>query len=213
MVLPLMPPNVGTIENLPPEVRSLLGKAKYFVIGLWVFGGIFFIFNPISALSTLCLAIFGTFLLSEDPALANCYSCLRESLIGQCCGNGGLQMLAPFLLLSAINSLVDGVEVVQLLSMYGFQVLQAPAVDLLLGIWICELGSTIISWKVMKAILPTIAPPDNYQQLPGGMPGGFPGRMPPAGPGGSSPRRGPAAGGDPGRDFKPFSGQGHRLGG
>ena len=39
---------------------------KYCVFGLWTFSCIMFLFAPLSVLSGLCLAIFGTYLLAEE---------------------------------------------------------------------------------------------------------------------------------------------------
>eukprot|EP00930_Biecheleria_cincta_P008575 TRINITY_DN110057_c0_g1_i1.p1 TRINITY_DN110057_c0_g1~~TRINITY_DN110057_c0_g1_i1.p1 ORF type:complete len:193 (-),score=16.60 TRINITY_DN110057_c0_g1_i1:241-819(-) len=192
MVLPMVT-NVGSISSLPPDVQALLAFSKYFVFGLWIFGLLFALFSPVSALSTMCLAIFGTYLLSEDPQMVNCYAVIRSTVIGQCCGHGGLQMLMPFLLLSAINTLMDSLQLVQVFTVYGVGAFKFIPVDLLLGIWVCEFASTAICWRVLKTIMPN--PADGYQQLPGG----------PVQTGSSATQ--PAAG------FQPFCGQGHRLGG
>ncbi|CAE8634972.1 unnamed protein product [Polarella glacialis] len=172
MVVPMGMPMSGGLASLPDEARSLLQKTKYFVMGMWFFGLLFAIYSPISALSTLCLAIFGTYLLMEDPQMSNCYAIIRRSLVGQCCGTGGMQMLMPFLLLSAINTLVDSMQLIQLFSVYGVATFKFVPIDLLIGIWVCELGSTVLCYRVMKLVLPTMQGPlDAYQQLPNGPPG------------------------------------------
>jgi len=215
MVIPL-PANSDSIQSLPEDARRLLGFTKYFVMGLWVFSFIFGIFTPLSALSTWCLAIFGTYLLSEDPQMSQCYEIIRNSSLGACCGTGGLRMLMPFFLLGFVNSLVDSASLIQIFSTYGWQTFKVIPVDALLGIWICEMACTLISWRVLKTILP-LGPLEGYQELSGGP---SQGPMPPraasegtgsrplggAGPGGlSSGRR-------PNTDFKPFQGTGHKLG-
>lgn len=209
MVVPLLTTG-GSITELPEEVRALLVRVKYCVFGLWFFGALFALFQPINALTTLFLAIFGTFLLSEDPQMAACYSCLRESPIGPCCGSGGLPMLTPFLLFSAVNATVDLLALVQVFNAFGSKVFQYPQVDLLLCIWVCELCSAVLCWRVFKAVMPPMGAPEGYQQLPAAVSGG-----PPSGPrtlsgpsgGGAAPGRPPA------QNFQPFSGQGHRLNG
>ncbi|CAE6966827.1 unnamed protein product, partial [Symbiodinium sp. KB8] len=152
MVLPL--PSTDSITSLPDDARRLLGHTKYFVMGLWGFGTVFAIFTPLSALSTWCLAIFGTYLLAEDAQMRPCYDLIRNSALGICCGTGGLRMLMPFFLLGFINSLVDGASLVQIFSTYGWHTFKLVPVDALLGIFVCELICTLITWRVLKTILP-----------------------------------------------------------
>eukprot|EP00747_Dinoflagellata_sp_TGD_P167580 gnl/TRDRNA2_/TRDRNA2_192220_c0_seq1.p1 gnl/TRDRNA2_/TRDRNA2_192220_c0~~gnl/TRDRNA2_/TRDRNA2_192220_c0_seq1.p1 ORF type:complete len:223 (+),score=24.04 gnl/TRDRNA2_/TRDRNA2_192220_c0_seq1:80-748(+) len=220
MVIPLgSPGSQVSIESLPDEAKSLLVGVKWCVIGLWVFGLVlFFVYDSFDALSALCLAIFGTFLLSEDPHLATCYNSLRQSVIGQCCGNPGTPMLAPFLVFSFVNSVVDGLEITQAFTHYGKQTMTHPLVWLKIGISVCEVASTALSYRVLKIVAPTLAEAEDYrdyQRLPEG-PSGMTGLGPGRGLGGLvAPRqqRVPGAGpvGAGGQSFVPFSGQGHKL--
>lgn len=201
MVIPMMSP-AGSIDELPDEVRPVLVKVKYCVVGLWVFGLLFFFFEPIGSMSTICLAVFGTFLLSEDPQMARCYGFLREGL-GQCCGNGGLSMLTPFLVFSLVNSVVDGLQLAQLFSYIGREMLCLPPVDILICIWVCEFASAVFSWRVLKAVLPPMPEPGNgYQPLPGRLQS-----APPSATGSRGDSQANRGG------FQPFSGEGHRLAG
>eukprot|EP00931_Biecheleriopsis_adriatica_P118144 TRINITY_DN93600_c0_g1_i1.p1 TRINITY_DN93600_c0_g1~~TRINITY_DN93600_c0_g1_i1.p1 ORF type:complete len:214 (+),score=40.23 TRINITY_DN93600_c0_g1_i1:56-697(+) len=212
MVIPMANPGVN-FASLPEDAQRMLAMLKYPVIGLWFFGFLFALFSPFSALSTMALAIFGTYTLSEDAQMAQCYAIIRRSAIGQCCGTGGLQMLMPFVVLSGLNSVVDSMQLLQVFSQFGWASFKFPAVDMLIGIWACETTSTVLSWRVLKAVLPNLAPLDGYQGLPGepngagGQPLGGPG---PGGLGRPAPS-GPRTGGND-AGFKPFQGQGHRLG-
>ncbi|CAJ1383246.1 unnamed protein product [Effrenium voratum] len=204
MVIPL--PANESITALPDEARRLLASTKYFVFGLWAFSIVLGIFSPLSAISTWCLAIFGTYLLHEDPQMSSCYDAIRSSAIGQCCGTGGLRMLMPFFLLGSINSMVDAASLIQFFSTYGWKTFEMIPVDALLGIFLCELSCSIISYRVLKLVLPTGPLADGYQELANGpAQAGRPGRpLGGAGPGGVVPQQ-PA--------WKPFQGTGHKLGG
>merc|ERR1740129_2093519 len=118
----------------------------YCVFAFWVLSAAQFIVQPIAALSTVLLAIFGTYLLQEDPQLAKCYEALRQSVLGQCCGSGGLAMLLPFLAFSSMSSLLDGVQLLQLFAVAGTAALAFPAVDVLLLIFAIESLSTVLSY-------------------------------------------------------------------
>mmetsp|Transcript_95475 Transcript_95475/g.275671 ORF Transcript_95475/g.275671 Transcript_95475/m.275671 type:complete len:215 (+) Transcript_95475:75-719(+) len=214
-MIPIMSPMSGSILTLPEEVRRKLTSIKWCVFGLWFFGGLFFIIQPFSALSTIALAIFGTFFLSEDPQLANCYTFLRESVVGPCCGNGGMAMLTPFLFFSVFNSLLDGLQLVQIFSRFGQTALTIWPVYILVGIWVCETSAALLSWKVLKAVAPSWPEPaggSGYQPLPAGGPGMGVGGQPLGGRP-RPPRQIGMPSSSGGGEFQPFAGQGHRLGG
>ncbi|CAL1151809.1 unnamed protein product [Cladocopium goreaui] len=152
MVIPL--PANESINALPDEGRPLLVVIKWCVIGLWIFSFVLALFAPLSVLSSLGLAFFGTYLLAEDPQMSTCYQRIRETALGQCCGTGGLRMLMPFFLLGAINSFVDGLALIQMFSSYGWKTFNFIPVDVLLCIFLCEFTSSLASWRIIKMVLP-----------------------------------------------------------
>eukprot|EP00429_Kryptoperidinium_foliaceum_P073129 CAMPEP_0176222126 /NCGR_PEP_ID=MMETSP0121_2-20121125/20073_1 /TAXON_ID=160619 /ORGANISM="Kryptoperidinium foliaceum, Strain CCMP 1326" /LENGTH=198 /DNA_ID=CAMNT_0017561329 /DNA_START=27 /DNA_END=623 /DNA_ORIENTATION=- len=165
-----MSPSASSITTLPEDVRQTLVHIKWCVFGLWSFGAVYFVLQPLSALSTLVLAIFGTFLLHEDPQMTPCYNSLRE-MVGQCCGNGGMTMLAPFVVFSVVNAVLDGFQLAQLFYLFGGRMFTSPIVDILVGIWVFETAAAVLSWRVLKAVAPTLPEPGgDYQRLGGGAP-------------------------------------------
>eukprot|EP00434_Breviolum_minutum_P015030 symbB.v1.2.013255.t1/scaffold879.1/size325971/2 len=119
------------------------------------------------------------------------------------------RMLMPFFLLGAINSVVDGAALLQMFTTYGWNTFAFVPVDILLCIFLCELISSIASWRIIKMVLPMGQFENGYQELPGG-----------PGVAGARPLGGPGPGGvsnpNPGTrsaDFRPFQGTGHKLGG
>lgn len=206
MVIPL--PANESINALPDEGRPLLVVIKWCVIGLWIFSFVLALFAPLSVLSSLGLAFFGTYLLAEDPQMSTCYQRIRETALGQCCGTGGLRMLMPFFLLGAINSFVDGLALIQMFSTYGWKTFSFIPVDVLLCIFLCEFTSSLASWRIIKMVLPVSQFENGYQEQPGA-PGSLARPLGGPGPGGvSNPSVSVRA-----ADFKPFQGTGHKLGG
>ncbi|CAJ1359191.1 unnamed protein product, partial [Effrenium voratum] len=110
-----------------------------------------------------------------------------------------MRMLMPFFLLGSINSMVDAASLIQFFSTYGWKTFEMIPVDALLGIFLCELSCSIISYRVLKLVLPTGPLADGYQELANGpAQAGRPGRpLGGAGPGGVVPQQ-PA--------WKPFQG-------
>lgn len=220
MVIPMPITQQGSILTLSDELRSKLNIVKYCVFLLWGLGVLQFFLQPISAFSTVILAIFGTFLLGEDPQMAKCFNILRDSVLGQCCGSGALAMLLPYMIFSSLNSVLDGMQLLELFTVGGLKVLTYPVVDVLFGIWVCELVSAVLSYQVFKATMPEMPDggggmqgvpargPAGYQPLAGGptMGSGWPG---------GAPRGQPTAPSRPAQpqNFQVFSGQGNRLGG
>lgn len=215
MVIPMV--GFGSLESLPENVRSTLSKAKYPVYGLWVFGLLqFFLVNPVQAMSAIVLALFGTFLLNEDPQMVSCYRFLRDRVMGErvartCCGNGGLPMLMPFFILSFSNAIVDFFTLARVVTVLGNQLKQptnALVFGILLGVWLSETASAALTFGALKAVLAEQGGASlGYQALPGGPAS--------AGPvlGGRGPVAPPGGGRQAGPDFVPFAGEGHRLGG
>lgn len=225
MVIPLPGgPGARSINSLPDEARPLLRWLKFFVIGQWVFGGLFFFCRPVQAATTLMLATFGTFLLSEDPHLAGCHRCLKQSPIGQCCTQDGLAVIMPFLVFSGVNGLMDSVMVISIISRDGaaaFGVCRA----VLCGVAISEVGAAVLAGKVLNYVFPATPGSDfgyvplrDGPPLPPGQAQGFaaaPGAPPPGAAG--APRAppgatGPAARGPVHDDIRPFTGPGFKLG-
>lgn len=225
MVIPLPGgPGGHSINSLPDEARALLRWLKFFVIGQWIFGGLFFFHNPVQAATTLMLATFGTFLLSEDPHLAGCHRFLKQSLVGQCCTQDGLAVIMPFLVFSGVNGLMDTVMVISIFARDGVAALGVFHVDALCGVAISEVGAAVLAGKVLNYVLPTTSPGElSYSPLAGGplqpplqargmaassgAPAGAAG-APRAPPGAT----GPAARGIVPEDIQPFAGTGYKLG-
>jgi len=240
MVVPMpMSQAGGSINQLSPELREKLNTVKYTVLALWVLGVLRTILNPMSGLSTLILAILGTFLMSEDPQLANCYAMLRDSFLGQCCGSGGLAMLMPFLVFDGVSAVMDFMQVLTFVTFGGMQILLNPLVLLTFLVLVAETVGTVCTYQVFKETMPSPsqgqqsgAPPGYRPLSGGGQPtGGAPGQGGGGGgmgsffggagaPSGGGPGRpaggsGPSAvqGPAPPQSFQMFSGQGNRLGG
>jgi len=232
----------GSIEDLPDSVKCTLPYLKICVMGLWVFGLAYVPLNPLGALMTIWLAILGTFFFADDPQMKRCYDCLMSTAVGQCCGQcnqRGLPGIVIFFMLSAINSFFDGVQLCQLTAELVDDRRRAALVGqnmpilfisviVKAGIFVCELFAAIFTCQILKTIRP--AEDGMYQQLAGDRPpGGQFGMFGGGGGGAHAPRPGgmfsgrdagdipppsapPATRPARSHDFRPFAGEGHRLG-
>lgn len=227
MVIPIGAPltlGIGSTGDLDENSRRSLARVKYCVLGLWA-GGLMRLLlgDPISAISTLLDASFGSFLLAEDPHLMCCYRILRDSLVGQCCGVPGIPMLPPFILFSAVNCIFDALLVSKDFSKHGLRArgVTNPLVDVTIAVLICETLATIFAWSALKSIAATATLSDEaYYALSRGDPPRQVAMQGLLGPGARGQQRWPAEPEERGPRSQlgpqagaPFSGQGFRLGG
>lgn len=191
-----------------PEVQGHLAKAKWLVVGLWLGGFVELVINPMAALNTVLLSIFGTYLFKDDLHLGACYRFLERTPVKMCCQNQQtLQLLLPFCVLSAMNSFFDLFTIADGFSRLGF----APALhnvpfDIVLWVFLCETAASYFSLKALGILLPQ-QPTQLQQPLLGS--GGYPAqnRMGGSAQGGGGPALGGAA-----PSFAAFQGQGRKLG-
>eukprot|EP00929_Paragymnodinium_shiwhaense_P062068 TRINITY_DN30993_c0_g2_i4.p1 TRINITY_DN30993_c0_g2~~TRINITY_DN30993_c0_g2_i4.p1 ORF type:complete len:239 (+),score=30.23 TRINITY_DN30993_c0_g2_i4:154-870(+) len=167
---------LASMASLPSRARLMLVGVKCCVIALWILGVAMLAVSGFDAIFTLCLAIVGTSLLSRDPHLEGCYSCLRESAFGQCFASNGLACLVPFLWLAAVNSFVDFLLLMRVaqavfapMNKQDAELKRNPIVMLHLVIFVVEVVAMALSWRVLRELLINnmglVGLPDGHERL------------------------------------------------
>jgi len=156
-----------SLENQSTTVKQLMTCMKLCVLGMWVFAFIRVLLNALGALTAIVVAIVGTFLLAEDPHCAPLYLRLRVSVMGACCGDGGLRMLLPFLLLSTISGLLDALTLHADCHILGYQkALSQPLDKCVLGTVICDAVSAVLCVATRWCLDPSNLNEGYYQEMP-----------------------------------------------
>jgi hypothetical protein len=233
-MIPVTTVPLGTVEELPDHAKRLLPYMKVCIIVLYIVCILYFLIVPIDPMTAMINsfpALLGTFLLHEDRHLRPAYECLKNTALGAyCCRSPGLTNLAPFFLISSVNSIVIVFEMIPAFQKFGWTAFAYPMFPVLIAIAAVQLTLAVLGWQLLKACLPPGGGMlDGYQQLgdglgaqdqaPMGMLGGNRGPFGSSGLGSAAPApggpssSGASRGAARGASFQPFQGQGHKLGG
>ncbi len=134
MVIPL--PNPPMPDGpLPEECQPNLLRLKYSILAMIFFafgravcsialGAGAVSFDVIALLNMFLSIVMGTSLLKDDQRLRGFYKCLAETICQVCAdsGQGGMQCLIPFMIMTLVNVLLDCIQRVAFLQImpYGF---------------------------------------------------------------------------------------------
>jgi len=171
-------------------------------------------------------AFIGTYLYHDDPIFVGLYRHFQQACI--CCGQGGMQFLLPYALLTFINSAIDSIQLLRIFSTFGMPILffkygfvPSFLVWLEVLIWVAETSGCILTGIVLKNALGSGGSfGDDYFSMSGGQGSGggsmfAPSRDPDShSDAASRPATTMSQGQGQGRSqgFTAFSGQGHTLG-
>ena len=122
MVIPL--PNPPMPDGpLPEECQPNLLRLKYSILAMIFFafgravcaialGAGAVSFDFIALLNIFLSIVMGTFLLKDDQHLRGFYKCLAETICQVCAdsGQGGMQCLIPFMIMTLVNVLFDFIQ-------------------------------------------------------------------------------------------------------
>lgn len=135
MVIPL--PSVPMPDGpLPEECQPNVLRLKYSIIAMIFFacgravcaialGAVSFDFFAL--LNIFLSIVMGTFLLKDDQHLRSFYKCLAETICQICAdsGQGGMQCLIPFMLMTLLNVLMDFIQRMAFLSIMPYGIFLA----------------------------------------------------------------------------------------
>lgn len=181
MVIPVVSHFQGSVRDLPEEAHHLLPCLKVCILILWILGLATLLTRDILfSITTLAPAIVGTFLFHEDVHLSFCYERLRHSFVGvYCCANTGLANLAPFFVVSTVNTMFLGFNLtILLLESRVSQFVDVLFVDVVqvlkLFAFVIQFISSILSYRMLKMVPlgDNFGDPfqgDVYEALPGHM--------------------------------------------
>jgi len=152
-----MIPLGGMLIMGPPTQRmqKRLSYVKWCVIATYACAvGRFVANDPFGALNDVFGALFGTFLLKEDPVLQGCYRCLHESPLGAM-SEGGMACLLPYTFMAGLNGLFSSVRVYTIMNKFGTLLPCAHKLVCLLPLWLvlssaAQLFAVWLCWKVYK---------------------------------------------------------------
>mmetsp|Transcript_68875 Transcript_68875/g.193204 ORF Transcript_68875/g.193204 Transcript_68875/m.193204 type:complete len:209 (+) Transcript_68875:2-628(+) len=208
MVIPMGAPGVQLPDTPPQDAAPVVAKLRRSALALIGFGllrvilAIAFGFFGLEVLSFLLIflsASMGIFILKHDPMLAKAYNCLSTTLFRACAERGmdGLQCLTPFIVLNAIDFVLDLIQRWRMLgvTIYGWA---------MLGSIVAEGLCAYYGWCLLKAC--DNAAGGGTTEMSGRSSGARA-----ASEGGGSVVGGARASG--GSNFVVFSGTGNRLGG
>lgn len=166
MVVPIVP-QVFSYWELPERARREARRLKQCVLALWLVGIIDLCVNPFHGLSTVLLASMGTALLAEDPQVTPCFRLLSTVSLQDGCAHG-MPMLMPFLFMCDAYVLLDGMDLATQCSEHGLsQVIQVPVYDVFAGVWLCELYAAVLTWRIVREVMPRLPEPGDYLRSDG----------------------------------------------
>eukprot|EP00928_Gymnodinium_smaydae_P088818 TRINITY_DN72866_c0_g1_i1.p1 TRINITY_DN72866_c0_g1~~TRINITY_DN72866_c0_g1_i1.p1 ORF type:complete len:217 (-),score=42.42 TRINITY_DN72866_c0_g1_i1:126-776(-) len=216
MVLPM--PMVATADGeLPAECAETLKQLKWSILGMIAFGigrtACCILQHALTvdffALVNLFISIvMGVFLLKTDEHLKGIYDCLATSLCQQCAeqGQGGIQCLAPFIIVTLLNVVIDILVKSQFMTYLPYGIFLAGSI-------VAQIAAVYFSYKVFKVVRVTTEMGGGMEMMGGGG-YGRPGTTaaPPQHGAMEQGRAGQNAPSSGGAGFTPFQGQGNRLG-
>eukprot|EP00428_Durinskia_dybowskii_P066993 CAMPEP_0170367206 /NCGR_PEP_ID=MMETSP0117_2-20130122/6815_1 /TAXON_ID=400756 /ORGANISM="Durinskia baltica, Strain CSIRO CS-38" /LENGTH=201 /DNA_ID=CAMNT_0010621821 /DNA_START=75 /DNA_END=676 /DNA_ORIENTATION=- len=176
MVIPMSAPGLQLPPEPPAEAAASLGKLKWSVVSLIIFGALRFLFAAtfgilnlefMSLLNVfLCIAM-GAFILKEDKDLKKLYDCLSTTIFQMCAqrGMGGLQCLFPFVVCNGLNLFFDVISKSSLLGFHAYGIA-------LLGNLVSEGAAVYYGWTVFK-VCQASADQTSYEMEEGGGGGGY----------------------------------------
>lgn len=217
MVIPLH--GMGAMGPPTAEMLVQLGHLKWCVLAQYICVVSRFIADDsYGAINDLFGALFGTFLLKEDPHLSACYRFLRDTPLGAF-SEGGLSCLLPYMFLSALNGMFGALRLYASLYRTTLQRRRESPLQQLLPFCLAfsavtQLIAVFFSWKVHRLVQAsgTYGHPGDVGPHGPGFGGEELGGLAEQGQGRSSST--PATSGQPNRRpgaFTPFQGQGHQL--
>mmetsp|Transcript_84819 Transcript_84819/g.203298 ORF Transcript_84819/g.203298 Transcript_84819/m.203298 type:complete len:211 (+) Transcript_84819:90-722(+) len=155
MVVPL-PPMPMPDGPLPAECETNVKRLKYSILAMIGFalgralcaialGAVSFDFFAL--LNIFISIVMGTFMLKEDQHLRGFYKCLAESICQPCAdaGQGGMQCLMPFMIMTLLNVVIDFIQRMPFLSImpYGF---------FLAGSEVAQAAAVYFAWSIYQQI-------------------------------------------------------------
>ena len=125
------------------------------------------------------------FLLRREGFLGGLYEVLRTSFIASCCNGGGLRVLMPFCIISAMNAVFNMLIIIQFPILCFYTVVTT-------SLAVLEAISAYYAWQIYQVAAAGLLYPGDGPMLPGaaGAPGGL------FGGGGQSPLLGGGGGGN-----------------
>eukprot|EP00405_Crypthecodinium_cohnii_P039495 CAMPEP_0206548670 /NCGR_PEP_ID=MMETSP0325_2-20121206/14014_1 /ASSEMBLY_ACC=CAM_ASM_000347 /TAXON_ID=2866 /ORGANISM="Crypthecodinium cohnii, Strain Seligo" /LENGTH=169 /DNA_ID=CAMNT_0054048179 /DNA_START=145 /DNA_END=650 /DNA_ORIENTATION=- len=164
MVIPMAFP--GGMDTVPVEVAHLLKPVRWCVQSLWVLFVVFAFLIPPNALSVLIVACVGTFFLYQDEQMRSCYEKLAQCTGGLC--RPGVSCILPLFLFCAADTIFGVIQIIQVMRALGYKkFFENPIADAILLEWVVELVLAVLSFKILKAVMP-----EDVLTAPLGQPGG-----------------------------------------
>lgn len=165
MAFPIIP-QVASMSLLPAQARGDVVWLKRCLVVLWALAVLDFLVNPFHGFCTLLLATMGTALLSEEDGVAPCFNFLNTHFLPRGCATG-VAILVPFLFMCDSYALLDGMDLINKLNANGVNALRSPVLCIFACVVVCELVAAILTWRIVRTVMPSIPEPGDYQQLAG----------------------------------------------